>query len=78
VRDVGARSPAPNRELRGFERIHLKAGETRRVAFLLVPSRDLARYDEGTRAMAVAPGPFEVEVGASSADLRLRAQARVE
>ena len=78
VRDVGARSPAPNRELRGFERIHLKAGETRRVGFLLVPSRDLARYDEGTKEMAVAPGPFEVEVGASSADLRLRAQARVE
>ena len=78
VRDTGAKAPAPKRELRGFQRVHLKAGETRRVTFSLVPSRDLLHYDEGKKAMAVAPGPFEVEVGASSGDLRLRAGARVE
>jgi beta-glucosidase len=78
VRGVGAKAPAPNRELRGFERVHLRAGETRRVRFTLVPSRDLARYDEAKKAMTVAPGPFEVEVGASSGDLRLRAGFRAE
>ena len=78
VRGVDAKAPAANRELRGFARVHLKAGEARRVAFTLRPSRDLLRYDEAKKALAVAPGPFEVEVGASSADLRLRARASVE
>jgi beta-glucosidase len=75
VRDVEAKAPAAHRELRGFERVHLKAGETRHVTFTLVPSRDRLRYDEGKKAMAFAPGPFEVEVGASSKDVRLRARA---
>jgi beta-glucosidase len=78
VRGVDAKAPAANRELRGFARVHLKAGETRRVAFTLVASRDLAHYDEGSRALVVSPGPFEIEVGASSADLRLRSRASVE
>ncbi|MFN8094130.1 MAG: glycoside hydrolase family 3 C-terminal domain-containing protein [Vicinamibacteria bacterium] len=78
VRGAGAKAPLANRELRGFQRLHLKAGETRRVTFTLAPSRDLLRYDEAKKALAVAAGPFEVEVGASSADLRLRAAARVE
>jgi beta-glucosidase len=42
------------------------------VRFKLVPEKDLARYDEAKKALAVTPGDFEVEIGASSADLRLR------
>jgi beta-glucosidase len=78
VRDAKPRPGAANRDLRGFQRIRLKAGETKRVAFTLVPSRDLLRYDEAKKALAVAPGEYEIEVGASSRDLRLRAVARVQ
>jgi beta-glucosidase len=78
VRRARARPPAAIRELRGFERVPLKAGERKRVRFTLVPERDLARYDEGRKALAVEPGEFEVEVGASSRDVRLRGRVRVD
>jgi beta-glucosidase len=78
ARDVQAGKGAALRQLRGFERIRLKAGEERRVAFTLVPERDLSRYDETRKAFAVEPGHFEIEIGASSRDLRLRGRVRVE
>jgi beta-glucosidase len=78
VRDVEARKGAPLRQLRGFERIRLAKGEERRVSFTLVPERDLAHYDEARKAFAVEPGEFELEVGASSRDLRLRSRVSVE
>ena len=78
ARAVEARKGAPIRQLRGFERVRLAAGEQRRVAFALVPERDLARYDEARKAFTVEPGEFEIEVGASSRDLRLRTRVSVE
>jgi beta-glucosidase len=78
ARDVEASAPAAIRELRGFERVTLKAGESKRVRFTLVPERDLTHYDEARKAFAVGPGEFEIEVGASSRDLRLRGRVRVE
>ncbi len=78
VRDLATKRPTPIRELRGFVRTTLKAGEQRRVRFSLVPERDLAHYDETRKAFAVEPGEFEIEVGASSRDLRLRGRVRVE
>jgi beta-glucosidase len=78
VRGAEATPGAPNRELRGFARVHLRAGERKKVRFELVPERDLAHYDEAKEALAVRPGEYEVEVGASSRDLRLRGRVHVE
>jgi beta-glucosidase len=78
TRDVETTKDAPVRQLRGFERIRLASGEERRVVFTLVPERDLAHYDEARKAFAVEPGEFEIEVGASSRDLRLRTRVSVE
>jgi beta-glucosidase len=78
VRDVDAKPPSATRQLRGFERVRLKAGDETRVRFRLVPERDLAHYDETRKALAVAPGEFEVEAGASSRDIRLRSRVTVE
>ena len=55
--------------LRGFERVALKAGETKRVQFQLWP-RDLMLLDRDMR-WRVEPGRFHVLVGASSEDIRL-------
>ncbi|MFT4045245.1 MAG: glycoside hydrolase family 3 C-terminal domain-containing protein [Solimonas sp.] len=55
--------------LRGFTRIHLKAGESRRVSFTLKPE-DLALFDRNNQ-WTVEPGHFTVMVGASSEDIRL-------
>lgn len=61
--------------LRGFERITLAPGETKMVDFRLQPD-DLKLYN---RAMnwVVEPGTFEVLIGASSTDIRLRADFEV-
>ncbi len=78
AREAEARPLAAARSLRGFERVSLAPGESRSVRFALVPERDLARYDEASRALAAAPGEFELELGASSADLRLRGRFTVD
>jgi len=56
--------------LRGFERVRLGSGESRRVSFTLTP-QDLGLWDKDMR-FRVEPGSFEAMVGASSADIRLR------
>ena len=43
-----------------------------------MPERDLAAYDEAQKGLAVEPGEFEIEVGASSRDLRLRGRVGVD
>ena len=78
ARETAGGSGAPLRELRGFQRVRLKPGETKPVRFTLVPRRDLARYDEAQKAPTVARGEYELELGASSRDLRLRGRVRVE
>jgi beta-glucosidase len=55
--------------LRGFERIHLKAGEEKSVHFTLTPE-DLAFHDRHMN-LVTEPGRFNVYVGASSGDVRL-------
>jgi beta-glucosidase len=78
IRDAAPTSTSSVRQLRGFERVALKAGERRTVRFTLMPGRDLARYDEAGKALTVDPGAFEIEVGASSRDLRLRGRVQVD
>jgi beta-glucosidase len=73
VRDLEARMPRPDKELRAFTKLALAPGEERQVTFQL-GSRDLACYDEARRAFVAAPGAFEVVVGRSSRDLRARAR----
>lgn len=64
VRDVVASVSRPLRELKGFERVSLRAGERRRVEFTLGPEH-LGFYDAGMR-WTVEPGAFKVFVGTSS------------
>ena len=56
--------------LRGFERVALKPGETKRVRFTLGPD-DLMLLDRDMH-WTVEPGRFDVLVGAASEDIRLR------
>jgi len=60
----------PKRDLRGFRRVTLQPGETRIVTFPLA-GRALAYWDADTHRWVVETGPVVLEVGASSADIRL-------
>jgi beta-glucosidase len=66
----------PAEELRGFRRISLQPGETKTVAFTL-PAAQLAIWDVTTHGFVVQPGAFDVLVGASSADIRLKDKIEV-
>ena len=66
----------PSKELRGFQRVNLKPKETKRVTFTL-PASDLAFYDTASKKFVVRPGTFDIMVGASSADIRLRDSLQV-
>jgi len=65
----------PVKELRGFSRIRLEAGESRRVELKLGPA-DLGFCDRDMKRV-VEPGRFDVMVGASSTDIRQRATLEV-
>jgi beta-glucosidase len=78
VRAVAPSVPMPLKELRGFQRIALKPGEQKQVRFQITAAADMTRYDEGRKAYVVDPGNYEIEVGASSRDIRQRAQVRVQ
>ncbi|MDR0415158.1 MAG: fibronectin type III-like domain-contianing protein, partial [Prevotellaceae bacterium] len=61
--------------LRGFERVHLKSGETKELRFTLTP-QDLGLWNSHNE-FVVEPGFFTVSVGASSKDLRLTGRLEV-
>jgi beta-glucosidase len=71
-----SKSYQPIRTLRAFQRVTLQPGETRRLSFTL-PAKQLAWYQGGTVGSAVEPGEFDVGVGASSDNIRLRATVTV-
>ena len=60
----------PVRELKGFAKIHLKRGETGQVTFHL-NKRSFAIYDPARGEWVVEEGQYDIELGASSADIRL-------
>jgi beta-glucosidase len=64
--------PRARQELRGIDRITLRPGEEKEVAFTVTPQKDLRHYDPDRKAYVVDPGKYEVQLGASSADIRLR------
>ena len=58
------------KQLRGFERVHLKPGEVRTLTFVLRPA-DPMLLDRQLN-WTVEPGEFEALVGSSSEDIRLK------
>jgi beta-glucosidase len=77
ARHAEPKEKVPLKQLRGFERIHLNPGEQRDVTFRLTPAEDFTHYDIASKAYAVAPGPYEIQIGASSADIRLTGRVQV-
>ena len=57
------------KNLRGFERIHLQPSETKTVTLILKP-QDLALWDRQMH-FVVEPGKFKVMIGSGSEDIRL-------
>lgn len=73
----GSRVKQPLRQLRGFEKLRLAAGETRTVRFTVAVD-DLAHWDNVTGRMIVEKSRQRLMIGRSAADIVLSAQVRVD
>ena len=69
LRDEVSSVVTPVKQLRGFKRIHLAKGESKTLSFKITPE-DLALYNVDMDFVAEA-GSFEIQLGASSQDIRL-------
>ena len=70
IRDLVASVTRPVMELKGFQRIHLKKGETKEVKFVITPELLTMLNEKMNRV--VEPGEFKIMIGSSSNDIRLR------
>ncbi|PLB38807.1 putative beta-glucosidase [Aspergillus candidus] len=76
VKDEYASVVVPNRELKGFEKVVIPAGETKTVRIPL-RVKDLGLWNSAMKYV-VEPGAFQVLVGSSSSDIRGNATFTVE
>jgi len=72
VRDVESSLMRPEKELKGFAKVSLEPGQTRRVT-LTLDREALAYYDDLAHQWVAEAGEFEVLVGSSSRDIRATA-----
>jgi beta-glucosidase len=71
VGDRHAPVPRPRKELKGFAKVKLAPGESKRVEVRL-DRRAFSYFDDTAQAWQAAPGDFDILVGASSQQIRLR------
>ncbi len=64
IRDLVGSITRPVRELKGFEKIFLKAGESKTVSFKI--TRDLLRFYDYNLNYIAEPGDFDIMIGGSS------------
>lgn len=60
----------PAHELKAFEKIELKPGETKKVLFTL-NEKDFSYYDVEKKSFTVGLGEYDIEIAASSRDIKL-------
>ncbi len=70
IKDLFASVSRPSKELKGFAKIFLRPGEKAKV-FIKINTHQLAFYNRSMR-LTLEPGTFEVFVGRSSEDIRLK------
>ncbi|MCC8023302.1 MAG: fibronectin type III-like domain-contianing protein [Clostridiales bacterium] len=66
-----------DQELKGFDKVFLKAGESKAVSVTL-DSRAFAYYHTQIKDWYCEPGAYEIRVGASSRDIRLSTQVQIQ
>lgn len=77
ISDTHSPAPRPVKELKGFVKVQLDPGQEKKVT-MSVNSRSFAYYDVKDKQWRVDPGTFNLLVGSSSADIRLRTSLPVK
>ncbi|RZJ73248.1 glycoside hydrolase family 3 C-terminal domain-containing protein [Flavobacterium sp.] len=69
ISDLKSSLPRPIKELKGFEKVSLKAGETKTVSITIDKSA-LSYFDDKKHDWVAEPGDFEAIIGASSTNIK--------
>ncbi len=77
VRNLNQGEPQPLKSLKGFRHVYLKKGEKKQVTILL-PVSELAYYHTKDKKFVTDPGKYEIQIGASSSDIRLKTKLYVK
>lgn len=75
VKDVVSTLDRPEKELKGFEKVYLEPGESKKVCFVIY-KEDLAAFDTKLHQWICEPGDFEIQVGNSSGNIMQKATFR--
>ena len=70
IRDMVCSISRPIKELKGFQRIHLAAGESREVSFDITP--EMLKFYNAELKHILEPGDFEIMVGTNSKDVKMQ------
>lgn len=71
IHDNNPKVPRPLKELKGFEKVNLKPGETKNVTFD-IDKTALSYFDADKHEWVAEPGDFEAWIGSSSADIKTK------
>ena len=71
VKDIKSTIDRPEKELKGFKKVHLKQGESKTIEFE-IDKTALSYYDVDKKQWVAEQGDFELWIGSSSRDIRLK------
>ena len=77
IHDVKSTLPRPVKELKGFCKVQLAPGETKKAVFTICKN-DLSFFDDTQRKWIAEPGAFEVLIAASATDIRSKLMFELE
>jgi beta-glucosidase len=71
IKDLESSTDRPEKELKGFNKILLQPGEKKSITFKITKD-DASFFSEEKRSWVFEPGKFEILIGSSSRDIRLK------
>jgi beta-glucosidase len=77
IHAVDATIKVPINQLKRFQRITLAPGESKTLTFK-IPASEFSFYDAKTNDLKTEPGQWEIQVGSSSKDIRLKKTFTIE
>ena len=77
IHDVKSTLPRPVKELKGFCKVRLAPGETKKAVFIICKN-DLSFFDDTQHKWIAEPGAFEVLIAASATDIRSKLMFELE
>jgi len=77
IRDVESSVSRPQKELKGFAKVHLEPNEEQEVEILLIP-KDFAFYDQENHTWKIEKGEFIIMLGGASNNIVLSSSAIIQ